>query len=128
MIDNNTKVRVSYTELGSVLKSRGDYTSAKTKVSKGKETVTKPTQVLKKPKYTQSKKVILLETPFVEFWTSKEAWKPDFDKPSNASERMKLSVIQNFKNTKKEDLLITAVKMLLADLRIDYTTARIEIL
>lgn len=129
MINSNTKIRVSYVEPGFTLKSRGVYTSAKIKVEKnGSEKIIKDSETVKQAKYSHSKKTMILESPFVNYWTSKEAWMPNFSKPSNASERIKLSIAQNFKTVSKENLLIAAVKMLLADLRINYDDAEITLL
>ena len=129
MINSDTKVRVSYVEPGSTLKSRGIYSSAEVKVGKnGNEKVIKPSQTTKSAKYGHNKKTMLLEAPFVQYWITKEAWKPNFSKPNNAAERMKLSVAQKWKELDKEKILIAAVKMLLADLRINYDDAEIVIL
>jgi len=129
MINSDTKVRVSYVEPGSTLKSRGIYSSAEVKVGKnGNEKVIKPSQTIKEAEYIHSKKTMLLEAPFVQYWITKEAWKPNFSKPNNAAERMKLSVAQKWKELDKEKILIAAVKMLLADLRINYDDAEIVIL
>ena len=129
MINSDTKVRVSYVEPGSTLKSRGIYSSAEINVGKNNnEKVIKPSQTIKEAEYIHSKKTMLLEAPFVQHWTNKEAWKPDFSKPNNAAERMKLSVAQKWKELDKEKILIAAVKMLLADLRINYDDAEIVIL
>ena len=133
MIDSSSKIRVSFIEPGSVLKSKGSYTSAQVKVTNENTdnesfTVLKDFETVRQPVFTNCEKVMILEWSFISYWLTPKAWKPGFSEGHNAAERMKLSVYQKIKTLDKETLLVAAVKLLLTYLGVNYNEAKIDLL
>lgn len=132
MITSDSKIRISYMEQGSILKSRGSYTSAEIKVTDAfkaneKMEIIKESKILEEAVYTSSKKSNLLGKHFIIHWLKRESWKPS-EKLYNSKDRLMYAIYKDWKKLTKEEILIAAAKVYLMDFNIDYTTAFIDIL
>jgi len=131
-MDKNTKIRISYIEPGSVLKSRGSYTSAEIKVTNSfkydeKTIILEQSKTLKEPEYLHSKKTVILEDPFVQHWLERKSWRPNSSLRS-ARDRMMYSIFKDWKQVSPENILKAAAKLYLIDIGIDYKEADIDLL
>jgi len=132
MINLDSKIRISYNEPGSVLISRGNYTSAKIKVVNAWQTneemkIIKPSETIKTSVYRHSIVQKVLGEQFISHWLDRTSWKPSY-KLKSSKDRFMTTVYKDWKKLSKEQILITSAKLLLIDLEIDYNTAKIEII